>query len=150
MRVTLLTGSVSGTADMVADAAQARLQAAGLQVSRLSGANLDEFLATEPDAVLVVTATTGMGEVPDDLLPLQAELSDRFPLLTDKPFAVIALGDSSYADTFCQGGHDMRQLLLELQASELLPMLELDASETVNQDEDAVPWVDQLVAALNR
>lgn len=148
MRLTLLTGSVSGTADMVADAAESLLTQAGLVVSRLSGANVEEFLASAPEAILVVTATTGMGEVPDDLLPLQLELNDRFPLLTGIPFGVIALGDSSYDDTFCQGGRDMRELLLELQGSEALPMLELDASETVNQDEDAGPWVADFLQAL--
>ncbi|TVP90491.1 MAG: flavodoxin [Pseudomonadaceae bacterium] len=150
MRLTLLTGSVSGTADMVADAAETRLTDAGLAIARLSGANVEEFLASAPEAILVVTATTGMGEVPDDLLPLQLELNDRFPLLTGIPFGVIALGDSSYDDTFCQGGRDMRNLLLELHARETLPMLELDASETVNQDEDAIPWVVEFVAALGR
>ena len=150
MRLTLLTGSVSGTADMVADAAESLLTQAGLVVSRLSGVNVEEFLASAPEAILVVTATTGMGEVPDDLLPLQLELNDRFPLLTGIPFGVIALGDSSYDDTFCQGGRDMRELLLELQGSEALPMLELDASETVNQDEDAGPWVADFLQALGR
>ncbi|SDT91971.1 flavodoxin domain-containing protein [Halopseudomonas salegens] len=150
MRLTLLTGTVSGTADMVADAAESRLIEAGVQTTRLSGANVEEFLASAPEAILVVTATTGMGEVPDDLLPLQLELNDRFPLLTGIPFGVIGLGDSSYDDTFCQGGRDMRELLLELQAREALPMLELDASETVNQDEDAEPWVAEFLKALGR
>ena len=42
----------------------------------------------------------------------------------------------------------MRELLLELQGSEALPMLRLDASETVTPDTDAEPWLQDFIAAL--
>ena len=61
--------------------------------------------------------------------------------------AVIALGDSSY-DVFCGGGEQMRELLLELGVREVLPMLRLDASESVTPDEDAKPWLAELALAL--
>ena len=63
------------------------------------------------------------------------------------PGAVIALGDSSY-DVFCGGGEQMRELLLELGVREVLPMLRLDASESVTPDEDAKPWLAELALAL--
>jgi MioC protein len=46
------------------------------------------------------------------------------------PGAVIGLGDASYGDTFC-GGEQMRELFAELGVREVLPMLRLDASESV-------------------
>ena len=42
----------------------------------------------------------------------------------------------------------MRELLLELQAVELLPMLRLDASESVTPETDAEPWLNELITAL--
>ena len=61
--------------------------------------------------------------------------------------AVLALGDSSY-DVFCGGGEQMRELLLELGMREVLPMLRLDASETVTPEDDAMPWLAELAKAL--
>ncbi|PAU89830.1 flavodoxin domain-containing protein [Pseudomonas jilinensis] len=148
MQVTVVSGSVYGTADLVADEAAARLAAAGLQVSRVKPATVDALLASQPEAIVLCTSTTGMGELPDSLLPFYHELQDRFPLFTGVPFGVIALGDSSYGDTFCQGGQLLRELMLELQAREALPMLQLDASETVTPELDAEPWIDELAALL--
>ncbi|WP_341707407.1 flavodoxin domain-containing protein [Halopseudomonas sp.] len=148
MHLVIISGSVFGTANLVADEAQALFSNAGLQVSRLQTLSLDALLALSPDALLVCTSTTGMGELPDALVPLFHEMRDRFPLLTGKPFGVIALGDSAYGDTFCLAGEQFRELLIELQAVEALPMLRLDASETVTPETDAEPWLQELAGVL--
>ena len=148
MHLVIISGSVFGTANLVADEAQALFSNAGLQVSRLQTLSLDALLALSPDALLVCTSTTGMGELPDALVPLFHEMRDRFPLLTGKPFGVIALGDSAYGDTFCLAGEQFRELLIELQAVEALPMLRLDASETVTPETDAEPWLQELAGIL--
>lgn len=150
MHVAVLSGSVYGTADLVADEAADRCREAGLGVSRIKPASVDGLLEANPDAILVCVSTTGMGELPDPFMPFFIGLQDRFPLFTGKPFAVVALGDSAYGDTFCQGGEQLRELLLELQAHEALPMLRLDASETVSPELDATPWFDQFIAAMQR
>lgn len=148
MHLVIISGSVFGTANLVADEAQTLLGNAGVNVSRLQPLSLDALLALAPDALLVCTSTTGMGELPDPLVPLYHEMRDRFPLLTGKPFGVIALGDSAYGDTFCQAGEQFCELLMELQAREALPMLRLDASETVTPETDAEPWLQELAGIL--
>ncbi|MBL4833013.1 MAG: flavodoxin domain-containing protein [Pseudomonas sp.] len=150
MHLAILSGSVYGTADLVADEAADRCREAGLMVTRVKPASVDALLEAAPDAILGCVSTTGMGELPDSFMPFFVTLRDRFPLFTGKPFAVIALGDSAYGDTFCQGGEQLRELLLELQAAEALPMLRLDASETVSPELDAGPWIEQLVAVMGR
>ncbi len=70
MKVAILSGSVYGTAEEVARHAQKLLSAAGLEASHLPRASLDELKAFAPEAFLVVTSTTGMGELPDNLQPL--------------------------------------------------------------------------------
>lgn len=149
MHLAVLSGSVYGTADLVADEAAARCRDAGMQVTRIKPASVDALLEAGADAVLACVSTTGMGELPDAFMPFYLDLQNRFPLLTGKPFAVLALGDSAYGDTFCQGGEQMRELLLELQAKEALPMLRLDASETVSPELEAQPWLDQLIGELS-
>ncbi len=64
------------------------------------------------------------------------------------PGAVIALGDSSYGDTYCGGGEQMRELFAELGVREVQPMLQLDASETVTPEADAEPWLAAFAQAL--
>ncbi|MNO06565.1 flavodoxin [compost metagenome] len=58
------------------------------------------------------------------------------------------MGDASYGDTFCGGGEQLRELFGELGVREVLPMLRLDASESVTPESDAEPWLEQLITAL--
>ena len=147
MKVAILSGSVYGAAEDVAWVAQQVLQDGGFEAWHKPGVALDELLAFAPEALLVVTSTTGMGELPGNIQNLYYALRDRFPAWSGLPGAVIALGDSSY-DVFCGGGEQMRELLLELGVREVLPMLRLDASESVTPDEDAKPWLAELATAL--
>lgn len=147
MKVAILSGSVYGAAEDVARVAQQVLRDGGFEAWHKPGVALDELLAFAPEALLVVTSTTGMGELPGNIQNLYYALRDRFPAWSGVPGAVIALGDSSY-DVFCGGGEQMRELLLELGVREVLPMLRLDASESVTPDEDAKPWLAELALAL--
>ena len=147
MKVAILSGSVYGAAEYVARVAQQVLQDGGFEAWHKPDVALDELLAFAPEALLVVTSTTGMGELPGNIQNLYYALRDRFPAWSGLPGAVIALGDSSY-DVFCGGGEQMRELLLELGVREVLPMLRLDASESVTPDEDAKPWLAELASAL--
>jgi MioC protein len=147
MKVAILSGSVYGTAEEVARHAERLLKAAGLDAWYKSNMSLEELLAFAPDAFLTVTSTTGMGELPDNLLPLYCEIRDRLPAWSGKPAAVLALGDSSY-DTFCGGGELIRELYAELGLREVAQMLRLDSSETVTPEADAEPWLHELAAAL--
>ena len=148
MKVAILSGSVYGTAEEVARSAEQGLKAAGFDAWHKSQMTLDELLAFAPQALLSVTATTGMGELPDNLQPLYFSIRDHLPNWRGLPGAVLALGDSSYGDTFCAGGELVRELYQELGIHEVLPMLRLDASESVNPEADAEPWLAQFIAAL--
>lgn len=148
MKVAILSGSVYGAAEEVARRAVQVLEGAGCEAWHKPGVALDDVLAFAPEALLVVTSTTGMGELPGNIQNLYYAIRDRFPVWSGLPCAVIGLGDSSY-DVFCGGGEQMRELLLELGMREVLPMLRLDASESVTPDEDAMPWLAELIAALN-
>ncbi|MBA1272067.1 flavodoxin [Stutzerimonas azotifigens] len=148
MKIAILSGSVYGTAEDVARHAGERLKAAGFDVWHDPRAQLPQIQTFGPDALLAVTSTTGMGELPDNLIPLYSTIRDQFPAWQGLPCAVIALGDASYGDTFCGGGEQMRELFAELGMREVLEMLRLDASETVTPQSDAEPWLDRLAAAL--
>jgi len=149
MKVAILSGSVYGTAEEVARHAQSLLNAAGFEAWHANRATLQDLQGFAPEAFLAVTSTTGMGELPDNLMPLFSEIRDVLPAAwRGLPGAVIGLGDSSYGDTFCGGGEQVRELFAEMGVREVLPMLRLDASETVTPETDAEPWLAELTSAL--
>lgn len=144
MKVAILSGSVYGTADTVAERASQLLEAAGFTTFCQQVATLDELLAFEPQALLTVVSTTGMGELPDRLMPLYQEIRERCPDWKGLPGAVLALGNSCY-DTFCGAGELIRELYAELGVRESVPMLRLDSCETMTPEVDAEPWVQSLI-----
>lgn len=149
MKVAILSGSVYGTAEEVARHAANIFKAAGFESFYNPRASLADVQAFAPEAFLAVTSTTGMGELPDNLQPLYFAIRDQLPAAwRGLPGAVIGLGDASYGDTFCGGGELMRELFAELGIREVLPMLRLDASESVTPETDAEPWLAELITAF--
>ena len=65
-------------------------------------------------------------------------------MLTGKRFAVAALGDSSYGDSYCGAGKQFHALLTELQGNAVADMLEVDAIETLEPEKDVVEWVNTI------
>lgn len=149
MKVAIVSGSVYGSAEEVARHAQQIIKAAGHEVLFNPRVSLADLQAFAPQALLVVTSTTGLGELPDNLQPLYSQIRDVLPAAwRGLPGGVIALGDASYGDTFCGGGEQMRELFMELGLREVQEMLRLDASETVNPEGDAEPWLADFVRKL--
>lgn len=148
MKVAILSGSVYGTAEELARHAESRFKDAGLEAWHKSPLALEELLAFAPQALVCITATTGMGELPDNLQPLYFALRDQLPNWRGLPGAVLALGDSSYGDTFCGGGELINELYEELGIQQVLPMLRLDASESADPQGDAELWLDELIVQL--
>ena len=139
--LTIFAGSVYGNAQHVAEQVQEELEGQGVKCEVLSDPQVSDF--TDATAILVVTSTTGQGDIPPNLEFVFADLKDAFPLLNQKPFAVAALGDSSY-DTFCGGGRQFHELLLELQGNAVADMLEVDAIETLEPEKDVLEWVNTI------
>ena len=111
MKIAILSGSVYGTAEEVARHAEQQLQQAGFETRYQPRGELAELIAWAPEALLVVTSTTGMGDLPDSLQKIHAALRDQPPAWYGLPGAVSGLGDSSYGDTFCGGGEQIRELM---------------------------------------
>ncbi len=90
---------------------------------------------------LVCTSTYGQGDVPDNAKALYESLQQIRPDLSKVRYGVIALGDRTYAETFCNGGKRFDQLLSELGAKRLgEPMLH-DASAGTMPEEVALEWL---------
>lgn len=144
--VSIFAGSVYGNAQHVAEEVQSILEGKGVESEVFTDPETSDL--SDAEAILVITSTTGQGDVPPNLEMFHSDLRTEFPLLNGKPFAVAALGDSSYGDSFCGGGRQFQELLLELQGKPVAEMLEVDAIETLAAEDDVVPWVEGLVDKL--
>lgn len=148
INVVIVSGTVFGAAEDVAHHAAQLLAEAGLNITYKPRISHSELIALEPDALLFVTSTTGMGEMPEALQSLVSALREQPPEWHGLLGGVIALGDACYGEDFCAGGEMIRELYEELGVVELQDMLRLDASETVSPESDAEPWLAEFAASF--
>jgi len=139
--ITILVGTMTGTAELVADEVKDALTAEGLAVEVLAMDKLAPAAFERPGRFLICTSTYGQGDVPDNARDFFAALETARPDLTRVEYGVIALGDRTYAQTFCFGGKRFDQLLASLGARRLGDVLLHDASAGTIPEEVAVEWV---------
>jgi MioC protein len=151
LHITILVGTMTGTAEMVAQEAQTALEAAGHQATIKVMDGLDASVFQGGGTFLICTSTYGQGDVPDNAQALFNSLESEKPNLADVTYGVIALGDRTYKDTYCHGGIRFDKLLTELGARRVGDILTHDASSGTLPEEVAaqwvVPWVEQHVAS---
>jgi flavodoxin len=135
----IVVGSVYGNAQNVAEHAQGCLEEFGHDVTLSTDPELE--ILTESDALLVITSTTGMGDVPPNLELFYADAQADMPMLDGKKYAVVALGDSSYCESYCGAGKQFVELFESLQGKQVAPLLEVDAMETFEPEVDVVEWL---------
>ncbi|MBR7629538.1 MAG: flavodoxin [Aeromonas popoffii] len=137
-QIDIVVGTVYGAAMLVAETLAAQLQQAGHECQIFDEAVLEDL---DPSRfLLVITATTGQGDIPPNLQPFAAALADRAPYMKGWRYALIALGDSSY-EHFCGAGRQLDGLLQELGARVLLPRLEIDATVDDEPEKVALAWL---------
>ncbi|AOM42321.1 flavodoxin [Xenorhabdus hominickii] len=146
-KIGVFVGTVYGNALAVAEEAQQTLQQQGHEVEIFEDATLEQWQAYVQQVVLVVTSTTGQGDLPDNIQPLYAKLNDNLGYQPDLHYGVIALGDSSY-DNFCGGGHTFDELLQEQGAKRIGDVLLIDAIEVVEPEVFAQNWIEEWGALL--
>jgi MioC protein len=151
LTITILVGTMTGTAEMVAQEVQTALESAGHQANIQMMDGLDASAFSRPGPFLICTSTYGQGDVPDNAQALFNSLETERPALSSMTYGVIALGDRTYKDTYCQGGLRFDKLLTELGAKRAGDILMHDASSGTLPEEVAaqwvVPWVEQHLTA---
>ncbi|MBC8944092.1 MULTISPECIES: flavodoxin [Xenorhabdus] len=141
-KIGIFVGTVYGNALAVAEEAQQVLEQQGHEIEVFEDATLEQWQVYLRQVVLVVTSTTGQGDLPDNIQLLYTELSDKLGYQPDLRYGLIALGDSSY-DTFCGGGHAFDELLQEQGAKRIGEVLLIDAAEVVEPEVFAQDWVEE-------
>lgn len=143
----IFVGTMYGGALDVAEQVKPLFEEAGYEVAIFDQPTLDDLLASPTDLALFCVSTTGSGDFPGNFVPFARELQERGPGLASLRYGLIALGDSSYGDTFCGAGRRLDELLEEQGGQRLGERLEIDAMETFMADDAALPWVAEWIDA---
>jgi MioC protein len=147
--VTILVGTMTGTADLVAEEVKDALEADGASVEVIPMDGLDASVFGGEGPFLVCTSTYGQGDIPDNGQALFADLEAARPDLAKVEYGVIALGDRTYATTFCFGGKRFDELLTSLGARRVGDIMLHDASAGTIPEEVAIDWARAWIAGFD-
>lgn len=145
--VGIFVGTMYGNSLLVAEEAEAILAGMGHKATVYEDAELADWLKYKDRYVLVVTSTTGQGDLPDSIVPLFQAIKDHVGFQPETRYGMIALGDSSYSH-FCGGGKQFDALLQEQGAQRIGEMLLIDASEHPEPESESSPWVEHWATLL--
>lgn len=147
--ITILVGTMTGTAELVADEVKSVLTGAGREVEILAMDRLDAQVFERPGIFLVCTSTYGQGDVPDNAQSFFADMKAKRPALGHVRYGVIGLGDSVYFDTFCNGGRQFDELLGELGARRIGERLDHNASGPDLPEDAGAAWAADWLGLLD-
>lgn len=139
--VTILVGTMTGTAELVANDVRDVIAAAGRDAEVKPMDDLDPTVFQRPGVFLFCCSTYGQGDVPDNALKFYEALGGASPDLSHVRYGVFALGDRTYADTFCHGGKRFDELMTRLGAARIGEVMRHDASAGTIPEAVATEWV---------
>lgn len=146
--VGIFVGTVYGNALLVAEEAQAMLGEQGHQATIFEDPTLADWQRYGDKIALVITSTTGQGDLPASIAPLFSDIKDKLGHQPALHYGVIGLGNSSYTH-FCGGGKQFEALLQEQGAQRLGEPLWVDAGEHPEPEAVTNPWVEHWLTLLN-
>ena len=138
--LTILVGTMTGTAQFVAQELELTLDDEHTRVTAKVMDGLDAQVFDAGGLFLICTSTYGQGDVPDNAKALYTSLQSARPDLSRVRYGVVALGDRTYAETFCNGGRRFDNLLTELGAKRIGEPMYHDASAGTLPEEVASEW----------
>lgn len=152
MKLKILVGTMTSTADYVAQAIQMDCTdlVEDIEVTLMDGLDISVF---DEDALyLICTSTYGSGDVPDNARQLYESLDSQPKYLGHVKYGVIALGDCTYTQTFAFGGKKFDERMQGLGAQRIGDLFIHDASSGTMPEELGTAWcrewLPQAIAAM--
>jgi sulfite reductase alpha subunit-like flavoprotein len=144
--LTILVGTMTGTAQSVAQELELALGDDHTRVKVVPMDGLDASAFSAGGVFLVCSSTYGQGDVPDNARALYESLKSARPDLARVSYGVIALGDRTYAETFCNGGRRFDAVLADLGATRIGDVMLHDASAGTMPEEVSTAWARNWIA----
>ncbi|RUO98924.1 flavodoxin domain-containing protein [Hyphomicrobium sp.] len=142
--LTILYASESGNSEALANKAKKIAQKHGLDAKVFDMADADMALLAKAKNIVVFAATWGEGDPPSRAVDFyQTLLSDAAPRIDGVRFAVLALGDTAYAQ-FCAVGRAIDARLEELGGVRAFDRADLD----LDYAKQAADWTDKALGKL--
>ena len=149
MKINILVGTMTGTAQMCAQEMELALDGDDIRVVTHLMDKLEPSVFADREAVyLICTSTYGQGDVPDNAKAFYEALGAQKPDLAGVRYGVFGLGDRTYAETFNFGGKRFDDILTELGATRIGDRLMHDASSGTLPEEIAIEWAEAWVAKV--
>ncbi len=148
MKISILVGTMTGTAQLCAQEMELALDDGDNRVETLLMDQLDSSVFSRDGVFLICTSTYGQGDVPDNAKALYDDLRARRPNLSGVRYGVFGLGDRTYAETFNFGGKRFDDILAELGATRIGERHKHDASSGVLPEETALEWCQQWLGLI--
>jgi MioC protein len=148
MKISILVGTMTGTAQLCAQEMELALDDGDHRVETLLMDQLDSSVFSRDGVFLICTSTYGQGDVPDNAKALYDDLRARRPNLSGVRYGVFGLGDRTYAETFNFGGKRFDDILAELGATRIGERHKHDASSGVLPEETALEWCQQWLGLI--
>lgn len=138
--VKILVGTMTGTAELVADEIAEVLTDKGVAAEIELMDDLDAGVFADGGAFIICTSTYGQGDVPDNAHAFLESLKEKKPDLAAVRYGVFALGDMTYAQTFCFGGRQFDETLQELGARRVGAVMNHNAASGSLPEDEAADW----------
>jgi len=148
MKITILVGTMTGTAQLCAQEMELALDDGETEVATLMMDGLDASVFSRESVFLICTSTYGQGDVPDNARALYESLKQARPDLSHVRYGVFGLGDRTYAETFNFGGKRFDDILTELGAKRIGERHAHDASSGILPEETALEWCQAWLAKV--
>ena len=146
MKINILVGTMTGTAQLCAQEMELALDGDEVQVKTLLMDKLEPSVFADRDAAyLICTSTYGQGDVPDNAKALYEALCTQKPALKGVRYGVFGLGDRTYAETYNFGGKRFDEVLRALGAERIGERYTHDASSGTLPEEIALEWAQSWV-----
>jgi MioC protein len=138
-RAGIFVATMTGLADLCGEEIESALCAAGIECERLLMDGLDASALEPFNPIIIVSSTYGHGEIPDNGLAMFASVEQGADL-SSKNYVVFALGDRTYADTFCAAGDSWDKALSGCGARRIVDLERHDASSGTLAEDVAGEW----------
>ncbi|RMH49111.1 MAG: nitric oxide synthase [Alphaproteobacteria bacterium] len=146
MKITILYGTETGNAEMLAEDITASLSAEH-EVECRNLSEMDPRAFDPARFYILVCSTYGEGELPASARPFAEAVAAARPDLSAIHFAIFGLGDSEYAETFNHGPKRLAELMAAHGARQVGERIAHDASGGDLAEDLALPWAEAVVAA---
>jgi MioC protein len=146
LEFTILVGTQTGVAQLVAQEIELRLDGEDTRVRTLMMDELDPGVFEGGGLFLICTSTYGQGDVPDNAKQLYEGLAAQRPDLSGVRYGIVGLGDNgTHGATFCFAARKFDAILGELGARRIGEPLFNDSCTNLPEDE-AAEWIEGWVA----